>query len=194
MKGNFFEGFKEYLLSRHKDNIKTFIPYYETLKQIEVSLKELIDDTEKYHWDIDYDADKTGGYTNGIFTVNLYNEDPSNDYGWQSILDHEYKIDLLTDERYWGYCVCTPEMKGYDPVHRCCGDGCDWIAPSIYVTKIRKVASHSFDGVERDMWKLEREWIKEGIDHDEELKKRRLQEIEEELERLKNEKLRLLNT
>lgn len=50
-------------------------------------------------------------------------------------LNFYYSIELERDERYWGYCECTPDDKRYNPLYGCCGESCDWVAPSIRIVR-----------------------------------------------------------
>lgn len=192
MKGDFFGQFKSYLLSHHKDELTGFIQYYETLVQAKDKIEDLINDSEKYYMDIRYQEDKTDGYSDGSFEFHFYEKPLSADYGWQSHLGYHYEMDLGYDERYWGYCECSPEMEGYNPVHKCCGNGCDWTAPRIEIRKISDIALHAFDGVERDIWELEKNWGKHTENHEEELRKQRLKQLEDQIKELEKEK-NLLN-
>lgn len=194
MKGKFFEGLKEYLLNNHKHKLKTLIPYYETIKQNEDKLGELLNDVLNNHWDIQLETDEDDHYSEGVLRVCLYSDDPNKDYGWQYSLGYEYEIHLLYDERYWGYCDCEPQDEGYDHKYKCCGNGCDWIAPQISVVKAHKILYKSFDGIEKDMWRLLDEWEGDKVDHKEEQKKAELHNIEKEINALMKRKENLLNT
>jgi hypothetical protein len=192
MKGNFFEQFKNYLLKHHSDNLKTFIPYYETMLQAKDNIHDLLDDTEKYHLYIEYEEDKYDGYTDGELLFNFYSEDPNEDYGWESRTDHYYKMELRNDERHWGYCQCEPVHIGYNPIYNCCGNGCDWTAPQIHITKIESITYHAFEGVQRDMWELERQWMDSKVDYEEEKRLAHLKRLEEQIKSLEEEKQRYI--
>jgi hypothetical protein len=191
MKGSFFEQFKKYLLNEHKDQLEMFIPYFETTLQVKDKLSEILEDAEKYYMEIRYENDKQDGYTNGELEFHFFTKNPDEDYAWDSSIGHYYKMELLEDPRHWGYCDCDPKMELYDPIHNCCGNGCDWYAPRIDISKISEVAYHSFDGVERDLWQLERKWKDDKTDYEEEMRKARLKRIEDEIRRLEEEKTQL---
>lgn len=188
MKGNFFEQFKTYLLNHHKEGLHEFIPYFETLLQVKNGVQELLDDAAKYYLEIRYEEDDTGGYTDGYFEFHFYTKDPSEDYGWQSSINHYYKMELLLDDRMWGYCDCEPSHIGYNPIYRCCGNGCDWTAPKVSIQKISSIVYHAFDGVQRDMWELESKWKEDTVDHEEELRKKRLEQLSQHIKELEEEK------
>ncbi|MGG2091344.1 hypothetical protein AB1283_01080 [Bacillus sp. S13(2024)] len=192
MKKGFFEELKDYLLVK-KNELHEYIGYYETLLQNKDELKPLIDDCDKYFFEIRYDEDDTDGYTNGKFIVYLYEKDLLEDHGWQSYLEHHYEITLNYDERYWGYCECTSDMMGYNETHKCCGNGCDWVAPSFGISKIETIHNSSFNGEQRDLWELEKKWDTYLIDHKDKEKQLKLKRIEEQLKYYEEEKQRLLN-
>lgn len=188
MEEKFFQELKKYLLNEQGEQLKMFIPYYETIVQAKDDIKELIDDAEKYYIEFRYEKDKYDGYTDGEIKVHFYEKDPNSDYGWQSAIDHYYKIELRLDDRMWGYCQCTPQDEGYNPKYDCCGDGCDWTAPQINVTKITGLSYHAFNGEQRELWELERNWNEEKIDHEEELRKAHLERIERQIRDLEEQR------
>lgn len=190
MKGNFFENLKKLILEE-KDAIE-LIPYYETLLQQEERLQSLLEDTDKYFYELVFQEDDSGGYTDGKLAICLYTKESGDKYFNSHIADHRYEIKFLHDERYWGFCTCTPDMEGYNRLYRCCGDGCDWTAPLIHVSKIVDIVYMPFDGIEKDMWQLESKW-EDGVGkHKEELKNERLEVIEKQIERLESEKRDLM--
>ena len=135
-----------------------------------------------------YEKDSTGGYSCG--SIYIYIEEP---LGAENSEDEQssYRIDFLYDCRYWGYCECEPYDEGYDENHNCCGDGCDWEAPSFRLTKER-ITSFSWSGKEKDYWEYENEYKKRlqikaesNSVLKEHLNKMERQEIENEIQRLK---------
>ena len=192
MKKGFFVEFKEYLLENHKDNLNKYIGYYETLLQGKDKLTEILSDYDKYYMDVQYEEDKAQGYTNGDFEIHFYEKSLNEDYGWQSHIDHYYKISLRYDERYWGYCDCTPDMELYNQKYSCCGNGCDWVAPQVDITKISEVSFFSFEGVARDMWSLKEKWEDHLKEHNEQVKQEKLKRLEEQIQRLQKEKDNLI--
>jgi hypothetical protein len=192
-KQDFFEYFKEYLVGEHKDELHKFIGHYETLKQNADQFKNFIEDCENHYLEIRYEEDKLNGYSEGSFEFHLYERPLNEDYGWETHLDYYYKMTLLFDERYWGYCKCTPDMEGYNETHECCGIGCDWSAPSIQLDKIENVGYVSFDGYQRDMWELEKNWDTYLKIHEDKQKQERIKYIDEQIARLEEEKQRLLS-
>lgn len=187
MKGNFFEQFKQYLLEDHKDELSKFVPYYETLKQHEDKLKPILEDCEKYYLEFYYHSDEDGGYSEGHFSLNLYKNDPYSEDGWKSSIDYMYIIKLLNEDRMTGYCECSPEHQGYNPVHQCTGYGCDWYAPSINITKVYGVANFSFNGYQYKLWELEEKRIKNKEDHNEKLRQQQIKYIKQQMDELEQQ-------
>lgn len=195
MNRNFFDFFKQYLLDHHKDEIHTFISYYQTLLQNKKELQPLITDYENWNFNIQHEKDHDG-YSNGKFEIWLYRyetgELESEDYVHEEYPNYHYELNLTFEERYWGYCMCSSEDDGYNAEHACCGNGCDWIAPSFDLYKIENISHSSFNGVEKDLWKIEEEWGEHLVEHKEEIKRNKLKRIESEIKRLLEEKESLL--
>ncbi len=200
----FFESLKKYLINEFKDgNLSDYIPHYENLLQHKDKLEPLLDDLNQWKVDFHHEPDDGSGYTDGKIITTLWRyEDggePSDDmreemYRQQEYADYHYEVELLDDPRYWGYCTCEPNDEGYDPNKKCCGNGCDWVAPRFELTKVEHLGSASFDGVEKDMCKLEEKWKKELEIYKNKEKQdkidrlhNRMKEIEEEIERVKSE-------
>jgi hypothetical protein len=131
-------------------------------------LNEVINDIENHHYYLTYEPDKTEGYTNG--TIDIYLEPKGSEY--HHAANHSYIITLRNYERMWDYCECQPEDEGYNPIHNCCGNGCDWYAPAISIEKHENVAYFSFNGAEKDIWELRSKWS----GNEEELKQKQFQE------------------
>lgn len=195
MEDKFFRALKEFLLREYKDDLLTFVGYYETLLQHKDKLQPLFDDLEKWKFDIRYENDNSEGYTDGKFEVHLYQTDPHNngDGFYDEYASYHYEIELLDDQRMRSYCQCTPEDEGYNPKYDCCGEGCDWYAPSFRLTKIDTMLHQSFNGDAKDLWKLEEQWDEYLIRYKEKQKQLQLEEIEERIRDLEAQKFGLLN-
>lgn len=181
---DFFKQLQSLMLNEEKEHLATLIPYYETLWQHRDKLKDMLEEIDSYpEVDIQYIHDEEEYYTDRKIRILLYKERDN----WMSQPDFYFEIELLFDERYWGYCYCKPSDEGYNEAKGCCGDGCDWVAPKVSVNRVDIVAYESFSGEERDMWKLEEKWNEDLTEHNERLKKERLQRLEEQLERTKQE-------
>ena len=178
----FFDELKGFIISEEVNNLKKLVPYYETLLQKKDNIQVLIDDYEKYQCDIRYEKDVKGGYTNGKLIIHLF-EDGNENYGYS--IGHHYEIELLHDERYWGYCECDGE---------CSGEGCDWVAPEFSLTKVSTVARESFDGYERDIWELMESWSEYLQKHKEEENRVKLEQLNKRIEELTKQKEALSNT
>jgi hypothetical protein len=156
----FFEQLKTVLIEAEKEH-KGFdaCGYFETMLQHADKLTPIIQDAEQYDLDIRYEPESDEDYNSaGKLYVYVLKRDET-DFWFERYLNYHYVINLSFDERYWGYCECKPGDEGYDPAHDCCGMGCDWVAPSVSVSKVEGVAHFSFDGYERDMWALRAKWI-----------------------------------
>lgn len=201
MSKDFFEYLKQWLLSEHKQDLHTYIPYYETIKQHKEQLQPLIDDFQEWNFDIHEEHDEEEYYTDGKLVIYLWRwigEEPTEEEQWhgfgkQEYAQYKYEIELLHDPRHWGYCMCKPTDTGYNHNHKCCGNGCDWTAPRFSLVKVIDVGQGSFAGIERDMWELEEQWSEHLKEHEEKKKQDELHRIEEQLKRLEDEKQRLLN-
>jgi hypothetical protein len=126
-------------------------------QQIE-NCEEFINDILKNKYYINgYDEDTSGGYTNGRIRVLVEkpDEEKESEYMMDAYYDYCYYIDFLLDERYWGYCECSPKDEDYNEQHKCCGNGCDWVAPAFSVTKSIGLVSGKWNGQERDYWEYE---------------------------------------
>lgn len=198
MKTDFFNQMKDFVLSEHKDsrNFLQYVGYYETLLQNQNVLEPLLNDLKDWRVDIQFIESKSG-YGYGKYQLYLWDydgEEPQDDdwhgYYDQKHLNYYYEILLERDERYWGYCECQPEDKGYNEKHKCCGNGCDWAAPSFTLRKIEDRRG-SFEGAERNMWELEEKWNEHLESHNEKIKQEQLKRIEEDLHRLQQEKEKL---
>jgi len=177
-----FNELKDMMLNHEKDHLRNLIPYYETLWQHRDKLKELTDEISK--WEsigIQYECDQEDYYTEGTIIIQFYKD--SEDRYTQP--DFHYDINLLHDQRYWGYCECNENDEDYNILKKCCGDGCDWVVPQISVNKINKVVYESFDGVEKDLWELEDKWKEYLSDHKEKVRQEELDRLENHLEQTK---------
>lgn len=72
--------------------------------------------------------------------------------------EYQYEIHFLYDQRDWGYCQCTPDMKDFREDKNCCGHGCDWWAPSFEIRKSYIMGNHAWSGDEHDYWEFEDEF------------------------------------
>lgn len=79
-------------------------------------------------------------------------------------------ISLGYEEENYAYCECTQTMEGYNPLHNCCGHGCDWSRPVLQFSSKIYHDSKPFEGCQADLWEL-----KDG-------KKERIKELERKIE------------
>ena len=155
---------------------KIDIPYW---------MSVLNQDLHKYSCLVDYIGDdyfnvnfeRTDCYSEfGVIDIHKMSDDNDED------CNVTFKIKLMFEPRHWGYCQCSTEDKGYDTRHKCCGNGCDWDAPSFEVYKEEYIGRSSFSGIEHDIWDLEDEYYNITLE-----KKREL-EIKSELDSLKRDR------
>lgn len=78
--------------------------------------------------------------------------------------DEYYLIEVHFEPDYIGYCMCEPDDYGYDDKHKCCGIACDWEVPSIRVVKGSRMDSSRFEGTQKDLWRVEDDFMIEFID------------------------------
>ena len=114
-----------------------------------------------------YEKDITEGYTNGRIYVYII-KDKHIEYR-PTYESYHYCIEFLIDERFWGYCACSPEDEGYNDEYRCCGDGCDWVAPEFVISKQIQLGRFNWKGHEAEYWEYEKEY-EEKLKADEKLK------------------------
>lgn len=152
--GKFFKELREVVL-RKSELTARLIPHYENLLHWQDQLATLLVDTEEYAFDILYDDDSTGGYSDGEFIVKIY---PTNRY---------YRIKLISEDRIIGYCTCSSDLEGYNREHKCTGVTCDWYAPSFEVELITVIGNGSFEGDQRDLWELEKKWKEDNKEYKE---------------------------
>lgn len=77
---------------------------------------------------------------------------------YEGLEEYQYEIHFLYDQRDWGYCQCTPDMKDFREDKNCCGHGCDWWAPSFEIRKSYIMGNHVWSGDEHDYWEFEDEF------------------------------------
>ena len=180
------------------------IPYIISVinQQIE-NCKEFIDDITRHTYCINgYDEDNSMGYTNGKIRILI--EKPDNEkeseYMVDVYYDYCYYIEFTKDERHWGYCECEPEDKGYNEKYRCCGNGCDFTASAFRIKKVISLGSYAWEGQERDYWKyqeqfesneqnINKEIEKFKLEQEKQFLRNRINELQEELDKLELEEL-----
>lgn len=104
-------------------------------------------------------------------------------YDSKEVKDFQYEINFIYNQRDWGYCQCTPDMKDYREDKHCCGHGCDWWAPSFEIKKSYLMNRYSWNGDEHDYWGFEDEFYmsdKELAD------KKEKEDRERQIEELRN--------
>jgi len=150
----FLKELKEYLfILSNEEKIQNLFGYYEILKNadIETLFPELRKSKEVF---FDYKKDDTGGYTQGTISFMC---------GQPIVV---YQIILLEDFRYGEFCNCKENDEGYNKEHQCCGQACDFFAPSIKIEKIVNIAELSWEGTRaKELWEIEEKYKKESIDY-----------------------------
>lgn len=119
----------------------------------------------KYYEEFKYDLEKHSNYSVNVLptpeddyytyckiSVDLYDEDVKYAYS--------YEFEFTYDQRYYGYCMCTPDMEDYREDKCCCGHGCDWDAPSFTMKQVQYICRKSWNGDEHSYWDFEDEFYK----------------------------------
>ena len=98
---------------------------------------------------------------------------------------YKYQLRFYYDERYWGYCQCTPDMPDYREDKQCCGHGCDTVFCEFTLNKIAEVeiANGLWRGDEHDYWEFEDSFYE---NEQKLLKEKERRRKESEIENLKN--------
>ena len=119
------------------------------------------------------------------------------DEDWSYSCDYEYEIKFSCDERWWGYCECKSGDEDYRDDHKCCGHGCDWIAPTVSISKCYDYDYGTWNGDEHDYWDFEDSFYKDEIEvkakKEEEEKRLRIEQLEKEMADCKKELDKLKN-
>lgn len=187
----FLSSLKEVLI-QHKKEKHNFdaCGYFETIKQHLDKLSSILSDCERYEINLHFEEDTTNAYTNGKIFVYLWQKAKES----ETYPTHHYEIELCRDERYWGYCECSPDDPDYNPKYECCGYRCDWVAPSVNVKRVEDIASFSFDGYKKDMWALREKWEEEHRELEELKKQIKIKHIEDQIAELQAKLNELRNT
>ena len=121
--------------------------------------QEFVNDLEKYS-DYTLCVSRSKNEWDGLVDIDIdlvkYGEEDENTY----YCDYEtpgyvYELRFSYDERSWGYCECTPDMKDYREDKHCCGHGCDAIFCSFTLHKVINIGGDIWEGDEHDYWKFE---------------------------------------
>jgi len=158
-------------------------------QQIE-NCKEFIDDITKYTYCINgYDEDYSEGYTNGKITILIEKPDKEKESNhWAGCYyDYSYCIEFLYDERHWGYCECTSDMKGYNKKYKCCGESCDWNGSAFKIEKVINLGYHIWEGQEKDYWEYKEKFESNEQNKNEDVEKFKLEEKKQYLKDRINE-------
>ena len=95
----------------------------------------------------------------------------------------------FSEEQVWGnYCECQPTDEGYNEIHECCGEDCDYINSTFQLLKVYPMSYSSYKGKAKDIWR-EIETIEESYDDKIEQRKK---SIQEQIDKLQKE-LKLLS-
>lgn len=134
----------------------------QSMTKNEDKYKEFLADLEKYS-DYQISIHKSNNDWNGIADafVNLIKYTNDEDMRDCDIPDFNYELQFFYDERYWGYCQCTPDMEDYREDKHCCGHGCDAIFCSFSLHKILNITTDNWNGDKHDYWDFEDEFYKE---------------------------------
>lgn len=154
-------------------------------QQIE-NCKEFMDELKLDRWHINgYDEDFSGGYTNGKIRILIEKpeEEKESDLMVDSFEDYCYYLEFTHDDRHWGYCQCLPDDNGFNEKYNCCGNGCDWSAPSFTIYKEIYLGGGTWKGNESDYWKYEEQFNRNSENKNEEVEQYKKQQEKERIEK-----------
>lgn len=81
-----------------------------------------------------------------------YSEDHRRD---EVYAKYEYLFNFFNEERMWGFCDCTTDMKDYREDKQCCGHGCDAIFCGVKMEKVISLGQYLWDSDEHEYWEFE---------------------------------------
>lgn len=154
----FMNKLKDFMMSQIGNEVDGLSGYFETINQNIGILSQIIEDSEGLDYDFSYEIprdDEERRYNPCNILIHIYDGEISNDIG------HYYKIEFGFQDRPWGYCDCSVNDEDYNHFKNCCGASCDWEAPEIRMYKIRQIGRAVFEGLNRDLWRLNDEWTQE---------------------------------
>ena len=112
--------------------------------------------------------------------------------GYEDYPDYDYQIKFSFDERYYGYCQCTPDMPDYRSDKECCGHGCDAIFSEFELNKVFHIIKDAWKGDEHDYWNFEDEFYLDRLNiANNKIEEERKKEIEELKARIAADQKRL---
>lgn len=145
-----------------------------------------INDIKHNEYQIVYEDTPNNYHDYGQLNIGLYSNNENS-----KTLNYTYTIILSYDERYWGYCQCSPNDKDYDSRHGCCGHGCDWSAPAFAVIKNTMIGESSWCGDEHDYWNFEDNFYKSkkelAIEKEKKDKEDKIKDLKDSIEKAQNE-------
>ena len=93
-----------------------------------------------------------------VVNVSIYVHKFNEEFQIEEDLDYHYNIIFYYDERNYGYCECTPDMRDYREDKHCCGHGCDATFCRFELKKVLDVFGCGWEGDEHDYWDFEDEF------------------------------------
>lgn len=200
VKDIFIERLVEYLKSENKELTDVCYMVSPLHQNLDSCIEFISDITKNSYCFNGYEGDNTGGYTNGRVQVLIEKpeEEKESEMMGDAYYNYYYEIKFGYDERYWGYCDCEPEHEGYNDENGCCGNGCDWTAPSFQIVRVSSVGGHKWEGQASDYWNYKEQFNANEKLRDEEYinEQKRIQKetIELNIKQLQKELLELNNT
>lgn len=147
---------------------------YQSFKNETNTYKDFISDLEKwsdYYVNVE---DVKGEIAQVMIVLMKYKDiDEEGCYDDYECPSYDYRITFSYDERYYGYCMCTPDMEDYREDKKCCGHGCDATFSSFELHKITRVSYGRWDGDEHDYWDFEDEFYANDKELAEKIEKER---------------------
>jgi hypothetical protein len=151
------EDFLKLVIAKIEDT--DLFPYQE-IANILVVLEQKLDEYEDFLKDIEKNKDNICIWLDKPSDENYYNTTRIKIHIEFIGQLYSYEIIIKEDFRMIGYCFCNSGHKGYDERYKCCGVNCDWYKPTFSIKKTEYIAYEiDFDGLQRDLWRKEDEFI-----------------------------------
>jgi hypothetical protein len=128
------------------------------IQQHNVLEENLLKELQMYEHEIQIEQRNYDDWHNeGVIEILFVDPNPESNMLFDRYLPFTYKIKISCDERNWGYCECKPTDKGFNPIHDCCGHGCDWSAPEFRIVYEKGCVYARWDGDQSDYWRMQME-------------------------------------
>lgn len=123
---------------------------YQSFKNDTDKHNEFIEDLEKWS---DYYVN-IEEVKNAIAQVEIvlmkYKDSEEENFDDYDCPNYDYRLTFSYDERYYGYCMCTPDMEDYRDDKGCCGHVCDADFCEFELHKVLPITKDTWHGDEHD--------------------------------------------